>query len=257
LVIRAAVGNPHLFLLRAAARGMRRARGGSGAHFLERGEASGDLHDDGIPGALGAATELAGHGAGISGELGGGLPVGGMVRGVGLGASPTGRGGIHRGGRDSLGTRLAGRQLPNGHLPDRRAPPALAVGGAAFAGHATAAAESTGAGGRPRPAVCVQRHVETLSRSHRGPGQPAFARAGSFPHHAPSQRSGGSVRRAEGTRLRAKSKPAAQAWSRPPPGSGRSASLPAPAAATPSGTPPGACPQGGTMGGTSFGPMVR
>src|ERR1035437_1937025 len=65
-----------------------------------------------------------------------------------------------------------------------RGQPALAVGGTpAIASHAAAGPEGTRAGSRTRAAFCVQRHVEALLASHRGPGWAAFARAGSVPYH--------------------------------------------------------------------------
>jgi hypothetical protein len=54
--------------------------------------------------------QLAGNSAGLPNQLGGGVSICGMVCGVGLGAPPTQRGGIHRSGRDSLGP----RQAPSG-----------------------------------------------------------------------------------------------------------------------------------------------
>src|SRR5271157_6435615 len=104
---------------------------------MERWKASRDMRHDGVPGALGATVELAGNGANVPDQLGSGVPVGGMVCRVGLGASGTERGRVHWGGRDSLGTRLARRQLSDRHLPNRHALPALAVGGPpALASHA-------------------------------------------------------------------------------------------------------------------------
>src|ERR1035437_2231455 len=193
LAICAAVGNPDPFLLRTPTSGVCRARGCSRAHSLERWEASRDLRHDGVLSALGATAELAGNGANVPDQLGSGVSVGGMVCAVGLGAPGTVRGRIHRGGRDSLGTRLAGKQLSARHLPNRRALPALAGGGtAALASHAAAGPEGTGAGGRQRAAFCVQRHVEALLASHRGPGGSGIARAGSFPHYEPFESGGGS-----------------------------------------------------------------
>jgi hypothetical protein len=160
---------------------------------VERWEASRDLRHDGVLSTLGATAELAGNGANVPDQLGSGVSVGGMVCAVGLGAPGTARGRIHRGGRDSLGTRLAGRQLSDRHLPNRRALPALAVGGtAALASHAAAGPEGTGAGGCQRAAICVQRHVEALLESHRGPGRSGIARAGPIPYHEPFESGGGS-----------------------------------------------------------------
>src|ERR1035441_5791146 len=71
--------------------------------------------------------------------------------------------------------------------------PAFAVGGtAAFAGHTASGPEGTGAGDRQRVAFCVQRHVEALLESHRGPGGSGFARAGPIPYHEPFESGGGS-----------------------------------------------------------------
>src|SRR5665811_1188813 len=204
------------FLLRSTPRGVCRARSRSRAHSVERWEASRDLRHDGVLSALGATVELAGNGANVPDQLGSGVSVGGMVCRVGLGAPETVRGRIHRGGRDSLGTRLAGRQLSDRHLPNRRALPALAVGGTpALASHATAGSEGTGAGGRKRATFCVQRHVEALLASHRGPGRGGFARAGSVPYHEPFESGGGSgAPRREHTSAGQKqeSRPAAQAY---------------------------------------------
>src|SRR5665647_532005 len=177
----------------ATRRGGCRARSRSRAHSVERWEASRDLRHDGVLSTLGATAELAGNGANVPDQLGSGVSVGGMVCRVGLGAPGTARGRIHRGGRDSLGTRLAGRQLSDRHLPNRRALPALAVGGtAALASHAAAGPEGTGAGGCQRAAICVQRHVEALLASHHGPGGSGIARAGPIPYHEPFESGGGS-----------------------------------------------------------------
>src|ERR1035437_2473942 len=185
--------DPDPFLLRATAGGVCRARGGSRAHSVERRQASRDLRHDGLLGTLGATAELAGNGAIVPDQLGSGISVGGVVCAVGLGAPRTARGRIHRGGRDSLGPRLAGRQLFDRHLQNRRALSAFAVGGTpALASHAAAGPEGTGAGGRQRAAFCVQRHVEALLASHRGPGRAGFARAGSVPYHEPFESGGGS-----------------------------------------------------------------
>ena len=54
---------------------------------MERWQAPADSGDDGIPGALGAAAELARDGGSLSGKLGSGIPVGGVVRGLGPCAS--------------------------------------------------------------------------------------------------------------------------------------------------------------------------
>src|SRR5450432_1826431 len=71
--------------------------------------------------------------------------------------------------------------------------PAPAVGGtSALASHATAGPEGIGTGGRQRVAFCVQRHVEALLASHRGPGRSGFARAGSVPYHDPFESGSGS-----------------------------------------------------------------
>lgn len=56
---------------------------GGGAYSMERREAPADNGDDGISGALGAAAELARDGRGVPDELGGGLSLGAVVRGVG------------------------------------------------------------------------------------------------------------------------------------------------------------------------------
>src|ERR1035437_6376470 len=145
LAICAAVGNPDPFLLRTPTSGVCRARGCSRAHSLERWEASRDLRHDGVLSALGATAELAGNGANVPDQLGSRVSIGGMVCAMGLGAPGTARGRSHRGGRDSLGTRLAGGQLSDRHLPDRHAVPTLAMGGtAALASHAAAGAEGPG-----------------------------------------------------------------------------------------------------------------
>src|ERR1039458_1637764 len=116
-----------------------------------------------------------------------------MVCRVGSGAPGTARGRIHWRGRNSLGTRLEGRQLLDCDLPNRRRMPSFAVGGtSAFASHAAAGPEGTGAGGCQRAAFCVQRHVEALLESHCGPGWPGVARAGSIPYHQPFESGGGS-----------------------------------------------------------------
>jgi hypothetical protein len=157
------VGHRHLLLLRATASGVCPTWNRSRAHSVERRQASGHLRHDGILSTLGTSAELAGNGARLPDQLGSGLSVGGMVCRVGLGTPPTARGRSHRRRRDSLGTRSEGRQLLDGDLPNRRRMPSLAVGGtAAFAGHPAAGPEGTRAGGRPRAAFRVQRHVEAL-----------------------------------------------------------------------------------------------
>src|SRR5207302_7098568 len=83
------VGNSHLLSLRAAAGGVCRAWRGGRAHSLERRQATGNVRHDGIPGALGAAAELARDGAGISNQLGSGVSVRGMVCAVGPGEPRT------------------------------------------------------------------------------------------------------------------------------------------------------------------------
>src|SRR5215467_574282 len=116
-----------------------------------------------------------------------------MVCGVGLAAPATARGRIPRGRRDSLGTRLTGRQLLDGHLSNRRWVSTFAVGGqAALASQPASRSESTRAGGGERFAVCVQRYVEALPASHRGPGGSGFTRAGPVSYHQPSEPGGGS-----------------------------------------------------------------
>ena len=60
------------FLLRATARGVCRARGGSRAYSLERRQASRDRRHDGVLSALGAAAELAGNGARVPDRWDGG-----------------------------------------------------------------------------------------------------------------------------------------------------------------------------------------
>src|ERR1019366_7093987 len=124
----AVVGNPYLVSLRATAGALWRAWRGSGAHSLEPRQASGDLRHDGIPGALGAAAELARDGAGIPNQLGIGVSLGGVVGAVGPDPPQIAGGGIAGRGRDSLGPRFAGRQLPDRDLPDRRPLPTPAVG---------------------------------------------------------------------------------------------------------------------------------
>src|SRR6516164_1179468 len=187
----AAVGHPHRFSLRAPAGGVCRAWSSGRAHSVERRQTSGDLRQDGVLSALGAAAELAGNGACVPDQLGSGLSVGGMVCAMGLGAAGTARYQIHWGGRDSLGTRPAGEQLFDRHLPNRRPVPTLAMGGTtALASHAAARPKGTGAGGGKRVKFCVQRHVEALLASPRRPGWSRFARAGPFPYHEPFESGG-------------------------------------------------------------------
>jgi len=67
-----------------------------GAYSVERREASADDSDDGLSGTLGTASELAGNGSGISNELGIGVPLGGVVCGMGSGTPPSERRRGHR-----------------------------------------------------------------------------------------------------------------------------------------------------------------
>ncbi len=80
-------GHPDPFLLCATSGGVCRARGSSRAYSVERGQASSDLRHDGVLSGLGATVELVGNGASVPDQLGSGVPVGGMVCAVGLGAS--------------------------------------------------------------------------------------------------------------------------------------------------------------------------
>ncbi len=186
-------GNPHVLLLPAAAGGVWRARGDHRTHSVERGQAPGDVRHDGVLGAVGAATELAGDSAGVWDQLGGGVSLGGMASGVGLGPPGVARGGVDRRGRDSLGPWFASEQLPDRDLPDRRALPAPAVGGkTAVSGDTAARAEGTGSGGGERIALCVQRHVDALPESAGGRGRASVAGVGPFPHYDAFESGGGS-----------------------------------------------------------------
>jgi Rhodopirellula transposase DDE domain len=109
LAVSAPVGNPHLFLLRAAAGEVCRARGRSRAHSVERRQASRDMRHDGVLSALGATAELAGNGASVPDQLGSGVSVGGMVCAVGLGAPGTARDRIHRGWTRFIGDAACGQ----------------------------------------------------------------------------------------------------------------------------------------------------
>src|SRR5258708_33081513 len=166
------MGNPHVFLLRAAACGVWRARGNHRTHSVERGQAAGDVRHDGVLGAVGAAAELARDGAGVWDQLGGGVSLGGMVGAVGLGPSGVARGGVDRSGRDSLGPWCASEQLPDRDLPDRRALPALAVGRkTAVAGDPAAGGGGTGARGGERVGLFGARQVGGLPESAWGGGR--------------------------------------------------------------------------------------
>src|SRR5579884_3262665 len=81
--------------------GMSRARGSGRRDSLEQGQAPADHGDDGLSGPLGAAAELAGDGGSLRGQLGGGLSLGRMVRGLGLGA-PRVEGGVESIGVDEI-----------------------------------------------------------------------------------------------------------------------------------------------------------
>src|SRR5437763_819403 len=90
MAVRAALGNHRPFLLPTATSGMRGAWSRSRAHPVEPWQTTSDHRDDGISGPLGAATFLARDGSDLSNQLGGGVPLGGMVRGMGLGSSGVG-----------------------------------------------------------------------------------------------------------------------------------------------------------------------
>src|ERR1035437_3130001 len=128
LAVCAAVGNSHLVSLCPATGPVRRAWSRGGTDPVERRQAPRDLRHDGLPGPLGPAAELAGDGTHLPDQLGVGLPFGGMVCAMGLGAPATVRDPGTRRGRDSLGPRVAGRQLPDRDLSNRRALPPPPVG---------------------------------------------------------------------------------------------------------------------------------
>src|SRR5580704_14062344 len=94
--------------------------------------------------------------------------------------------------------------------------PAFAVGRSpALANHPASRPEGTGAGGRQRAVFCMQRHVETLPASHRGPGWSGFARAGSVSYHQPFEPGSGPGapgRELTPARQKPKSRAAAQAY---------------------------------------------
>src|SRR6266496_2890961 len=151
------------------------------------------MRHDGVLSSLGATAELAGDGASVSGQLGIGVSLGGVVCAVGLGPPRTAGSGVDGRGRDSLGPRLAGRQLPDRDLPDRRAVPTPAVGGeTALGSDAAARAEGAGAGGGRRVALYLQRYVEALPERHRGRSRASAARVGSLSYHYPFESGGGS-----------------------------------------------------------------
>ena len=165
---------------------------------MERRQAPGDLRDDGLPGAVGAADELAGTARVFltSWEA--------VFRSVewfvewGLqhrqlcGVESIGVDEIHWG----RGLR-ADNFLTVIYQIDAGCRRLLWVGQAALASHAASRSESTRAGSGPGVAVCVQRYVETVSERHRGSGWSGVACAGSFPHHWPSEpgRGSGAARR--------------------------------------------------------------
>jgi hypothetical protein len=96
-------------------------------------------------------------------------------------------------------------------LPDRCTLPTFAVGwAAAFAGHAAAGTGGAGAGGRPRAAFCVQRHAKPYLLVIAAEARTGFAHSGPLPHNGPPESGGGRGAPCESTRLRAKSKSAAQ-----------------------------------------------
>src|ERR1039458_8723363 len=90
--------NPHVLLLRPAAGGVWRARRDHRTPAVERGQAPGDVRDDGVLGAVGTATELARDRAGVWDQLGGSVSLGGMVGAVGLGPPELAGGGVAGGG---------------------------------------------------------------------------------------------------------------------------------------------------------------
>src|ERR1039458_7670211 len=144
-------------------------------------------------GGAGAAAELAGDRGGVWDELGGGVSLGGMVGGVGFGPPGVTGGGVAGRGRDSLGPRFAREQLPDRDLPDRPVLPAPAVGReTAVPGDAATGAEGAGAGGGERIALCLQRQVESLFASDRGPSRASLAGTGPFPYHDAFESGGGS-----------------------------------------------------------------
>jgi len=156
LAICSAVGNPHPFPVRAAAGGMRRAWSGGGTDTVEWRQASGHAGDDGVLGALGAAAELAGNGPGVPDQLGSGVPLGGMVCPVGLGAAATAAGVVDRHWRNPLGTREAGGPVSHRDLSDRQSLPTTVMGRAATdAGHTAARLAGLGVRGGEGVAVCV------------------------------------------------------------------------------------------------------
>src|SRR5664279_5169705 len=93
--------------------------GGGGAYSLESRQAAGDHSDDGVSGPLGPTAFLARDGTGVSDQLGGGLSFGGMVCGLGFGASEAPRSPVHRGGRDPLGPGQKSGPISDGDLSNR------------------------------------------------------------------------------------------------------------------------------------------
>ena len=68
----------------------------------------------------------------------------------------------------------------------------LWVGKTTVGSDAAAGTEGAGAGGGPRVALCLQRHVEALSERHRRRSGASVARARSFPYHHAFEPGGGS-----------------------------------------------------------------